>query len=115
LHPCAFDCADVDENILAAIIRLDESEPLLAIEPLHGSLCHIALLSVTCALKAARQRSRFIRDLEESRQSGRGVRTEAKSFGRSSIEAMWGDVLRPARLLGKKSWLFGLVAQPQPI
>jgi hypothetical protein len=47
LHPCAFNCADVYENIFAAAIWLDESVALLAIEPLHGSLRrHIALLSL---------------------------------------------------------------------
>jgi hypothetical protein len=30
----------MDEGILAAAIRLDESEALLEIEPLHGSRCH---------------------------------------------------------------------------
>jgi hypothetical protein len=31
----------VHENILAAIIRLDEAEAFLAIEPFHGSLRHM--------------------------------------------------------------------------
>ena len=44
MHPSAFDRADVHEYILAAIIWLDESEALLAIEPFHGSR-HVALLS----------------------------------------------------------------------
>jgi hypothetical protein len=30
----------VHEDILAAVIRLDETEALLAIEPLYGSLRH---------------------------------------------------------------------------
>jgi hypothetical protein len=33
LQPCAFARADVHEDVLAAVIRLDESEALLAIEP----------------------------------------------------------------------------------
>jgi hypothetical protein len=33
------------EDVLAAVIRLDESVALLAVEPLHGSCRHIALLS----------------------------------------------------------------------
>ena len=44
MHPSAFDCADMHEHILAAVIWLDESKAFLPIEPLHGSLCHIALL-----------------------------------------------------------------------
>jgi hypothetical protein len=42
-HPGVFDRADVHEDILATVIRLDESEALLAVEPLHGSFGHIAL------------------------------------------------------------------------
>ena len=39
-HPSAFDRADMHEDILAAVIRLDEAEALLDIEPLYGSLRH---------------------------------------------------------------------------
>ncbi len=46
VHPGAFDRADVHEHILAAIIRLDEAEAFLAVEPLHGSLRNITLPSV---------------------------------------------------------------------
>src|SRR5215472_8899242 len=45
-QPGALNRADVHENVFAAVIRLDEAEAFLAIEPLHGSLRHIALLSV---------------------------------------------------------------------
>jgi hypothetical protein len=47
VHPSAFDGADVHENILAAVIRPDETEAFLAIEPLYGSLRHETLLSDT--------------------------------------------------------------------
>jgi len=40
--------------------------------------------------RAAHQRRRFVRDLEESRQSDAELRGEAKSFGRSSTDVMWG-------------------------
>jgi hypothetical protein len=43
-QPGAFDSADVYEHILAAVIRLDETETFLAVEPLYGSLSHITLL-----------------------------------------------------------------------
>src|SRR5215470_6813583 len=46
MHPGAFDRADVHEDIFTAVIRLDEAEALLDIEPLHGSLRHLALLSL---------------------------------------------------------------------
>jgi hypothetical protein len=55
----------------------------------------------------------FVRDLEKSRQSRRGMRGEAKSFGRSSIGAIWpfagGLQGYPARVL-RKGWLFGQLA-----
>jgi hypothetical protein len=41
-HPSALDRADVDEYVVAAVIRLDESKALLAVEPLHSSFNHIA-------------------------------------------------------------------------
>lgn len=45
IHTCAFDRADVHEDIVASIIRLNEAEALLAVEPFYGSLRHIAVLS----------------------------------------------------------------------
>jgi small subunit ribosomal protein S21 len=109
-HASAFDRADVHEDILAAIIRLNEAEAFLVVEPLHGPFCHIALLFRYVCNVAARQRSRFVRDLEKSRQSRRGMRGEAKSFGRSSIAAIWAIFSWTARLPGKslekKGWLF---------
>jgi len=46
VHPGALDGANVHENILAAVIRLDEAKAFLAVEPLYGSLRHETLLSV---------------------------------------------------------------------
>ena len=43
LYPCALDGADVHENILAAVIGLDEAKTFLAAEPLYGSLRHETL------------------------------------------------------------------------
>jgi hypothetical protein len=40
VHAGALDCADMHEYVFAAIIRLNESEALLAVEPFHCSLCH---------------------------------------------------------------------------
>src|SRR5580698_4470751 len=36
----ALNGADVNEHILAAIVRLDEAKAFLAVEPLYGSLRH---------------------------------------------------------------------------
>jgi len=47
-HPGALDGADMDENVLAAVIRLDEAKALLVVEPLYGSLRHETLLSAMC-------------------------------------------------------------------
>jgi hypothetical protein len=87
MHSGAFDGADVHEHILAAVIRLNEAEAFLAIEPLYRSLRHMTFLSVRVWV-AARWRSRLARDLGEGRQSDAHCATRAKSFGRSSIAAM---------------------------
>src|SRR5262249_48605747 len=97
LHPCAFDRADVYEYILPAVVRLDESVALLAIEPLHGSLRHIGLLSGRCALRPRVPRSRFVRDLEESRQSDAGCAARPSRSAESSTGAMWCIVVGVAR------------------
>jgi hypothetical protein len=44
-YPGAFHCADVHEDVLAAIIRLDETKAFLTVKPLYGSLRHVNLLS----------------------------------------------------------------------
>src|SRR5437763_6694840 len=40
LVPAAGDLAVVDEQVLAALVRLDEPVALLIVEPLHRSGCH---------------------------------------------------------------------------
>jgi len=107
-HASACDRADVHEDILAAIIRLDEPEAFLVIEPLHGSLGHIALLSGMCVMWAARQRTGSFEIWRKAVSPTRDVR-QAKSFGRSSIDAIWpfsaGPQGYPVRAL-RKGWLF---------
>src|SRR5579872_6735800 len=39
-HAGAFDGADMNENVLAAVVRLNEAETLLAVKPLHSSQAH---------------------------------------------------------------------------
>jgi hypothetical protein len=46
-HASAFDRADVHEDFIAAIIRLDDAGASLVIEELHGSLRHMTVLSGT--------------------------------------------------------------------
>src|SRR3954452_25353426 len=41
LEPSAGDRAEMDEDILAAVVGGDESISLRIVEPLHGSGCHI--------------------------------------------------------------------------
>ena len=36
-HAGAFDGADMNEDILAALVRLNEAETLLVVKPLHSS------------------------------------------------------------------------------
>src|SRR5260370_1609753 len=46
VHPGALDRADVHEDILAAVIRLDEAEAFLAVEPLHASSRHMLVFQI---------------------------------------------------------------------
>ena len=39
-HAGAFDGADMNENVLASLVRLNEAKTLLAVEPLHSSRIH---------------------------------------------------------------------------
>jgi len=48
MQPGAFHSADVDEDVLAAVVRLDEAKAFLAVEPLYGSSHHVTLLSSVC-------------------------------------------------------------------
>jgi hypothetical protein len=70
-HPSALDGADMHENILAAVIRLDEAKAFLVVEPLYGSLRHETLLSSTCLgrPRGCVGRLAMIEILEEGRQS----------------------------------------------
>src|SRR5262245_15186828 len=47
LQTGALNCADMDEDILAAVLGLDESIALLRVEPLYGSLIHGRPLFIT--------------------------------------------------------------------
>jgi len=60
----AFDRTDMQENILAAVVRLNEAETFLAVKPLHGSCRHGIPLSLSTSPPiAARQRSRLRREI----------------------------------------------------
>src|ERR1700691_1276656 len=45
-HPGALHRADVNEHILAAVVRLDEAITLLRVKPLHGPSAHAPVLSI---------------------------------------------------------------------
>jgi hypothetical protein len=74
----------VHEHILAAVIRLDEPETLLAVEPLHGALCHVvdSQRKVFGGAVALPFRGR---DFGEKPLVRHAVRGKAKSFGRNSM------------------------------
>src|SRR5271165_6838577 len=59
VHPGAFDGADVNKHVRAAIIRLDETKALLGVEPLHGSDWHMCL--PFCAMRAIVRAPRGVR------------------------------------------------------
>jgi hypothetical protein len=45
-HSCSLNCGNVDEHVLAAVVRLNESEALGSIEPFDLTGSHVAILSV---------------------------------------------------------------------
>jgi hypothetical protein len=56
-EPSPFDSADMDEGIIAAVIRLDEAEALLGVEPFHGSRSHSKLFRRRSCSILAKQRA----------------------------------------------------------
>jgi hypothetical protein len=103
LQPRAFHRANVHEDVLAAVIRLDESKALLAIEPLYSSLRHVSFFS-TCA-SGPRFRAASSFEIWRKVVSPTQLCGEAKSFGRSSIDAVWSIGAWDARLASE--WLVG--------
>jgi hypothetical protein len=79
-HAGTLDCADVDENVLAAVIRLNESETLGRIEPLDCARAHDEPLCKTWWGRAKKLTHPFS---NSSRKvvSERIVMRGAKSFG----------------------------------
>jgi hypothetical protein len=67
-HPGAFDGADVNENVLTTIFRLDETEAFLAIEPLDCASAHDEPLFA--CVKEPRRRN--CAERRESTELGRG-------------------------------------------
>src|SRR5262249_56363561 len=88
-----------EEDIVGGMIRLDESVAFVRIEPLHGSLRHITLPSGKCVKKAARQRGRFVRDLEEGRQSDAECAARSSRSAETRLARLWGIAAWAARRL----------------
>src|SRR6185312_7671833 len=68
-HSGAFDRTDMHEDILAAIVRLNEAEALLAVKPLYGSRRHGSLSSGTCVNEPRVNAAGSYRDWGECRQT----------------------------------------------
>src|SRR5258708_12069876 len=82
-HACAFDRADMNEDILVASLGLNEAEAFFPVKPLHTSLVHGSSSFGTCVFKP-----RF-EILGRRLSVRRAIRGEAKSFGRNSMNAKW--------------------------
>jgi hypothetical protein len=93
-HSGAFDRADMDEDILVAVFRLNEAEALLAIEPLHGSLVHGKYPYVSDARVGLRtrlsRRNPAYSILDKCLKRARLSEGEAaQSIGQGSITFIW--------------------------
>lgn len=81
-HAGALDCADMYEDVLPAIGRLNKPKALLAVKPLHSSLIHSDVLSLTVCTwgwtrKDSAPVSRFV-DFGEVSETCAPVSNEAK-------------------------------------
>ena len=82
-----FNRANMDEDILPAIRRLNKSKAFLAVEPLHNSFIHHIVLSdsvhVRLDARLLRRQSRFV-DFGEGSETCAPVSNEAKRPSRSA-------------------------------
>jgi hypothetical protein len=94
-HAGTFDRADMNEDVLAAVIGLNEAETLLDIEPLYRSSVHENVLSLTVHTQAwdakLRDLSPDLSIFGEVSETCRPVITggAAQSFGQVSIFVIW--------------------------
>jgi hypothetical protein len=105
VEPGPLDGADMDENILASVIRLDEAKALRGVEPLHCSLRQETLLSGQAARSSGQVRSRFWkegRQSDASRALGQVVRPKL-----DCVKIVGVDVLHKAQWLTEKGRLEG--------
>ena len=64
----SLDLGKVHENIFRAVVRGDETEALVAVEPLHSSLCHLltSLIQMRMYLKHPRLTVSVVGDLDRA-------------------------------------------------
>jgi hypothetical protein len=72
----------VNKDVPRPVARLDKSEALLAVEPLHGSLRH-KTLSLECTCNQGRAKTRPLKSEIWEKFVGLTQGAEAKSFGRT--------------------------------
>src|SRR5262245_13578943 len=109
----ALDRADVHEDILAAILRLDESVALLGVEPLHGSLGHGDLVFHWYVSESHARHGPGCLEILGRSSVRRVDRGKAKSFGRNSMAADIGVACGPRKgRMPKATEYFGFAAIP---
>jgi hypothetical protein len=90
-----FDRTNVNEDILAAVVRLNEAKTFLAVEPLYSARTHENFLSLAVHTSAlAREASHaFARFLDFGKMSETCAPViageAAQSFGQVSIHMIW--------------------------
>src|SRR5699024_3901787 len=98
-----FDRGEVGEDICRTVVRLDESETLFRVEPLHGTCSHnlcILIFQLTTASAVLMVGSVTGSDFPVG---------WAESWGRRSNERLWGyggcpDLSRAQRVLAGNPW-----------
>jgi hypothetical protein len=82
-HACAFNRADMNEDIFVTAIRLNKAEAFLAVKPLYSSLIHGR--SSLHVYRSRTDAAGWFEILEGKSLVRRALRGEAKSFGRNPI------------------------------
>jgi len=84
-HACVFNRTDMNKDVIAAIGGLTEAKTFLAVKPLHNSLIHRGVLSLTTYTKR-RETGTFVGsiDLEKESETCAPVSTRRKRPSRSA-------------------------------
>jgi hypothetical protein len=88
VEACPFNSSDVDKDILSAILRLDETKALLAVEPFYDTSLHLFSFRVNANSGALHEVNAI--DVQGERGKAMQLMSDAgaEPFGRNSMGAI---------------------------